>query len=79
MIVFGYSHLGRYGAEKLEDLGFDYVILTRDHNLYHELVKKQIFAELEYETQPMVALKAAGIEKAPTVVIAHSEDSVSCS
>jgi voltage-gated potassium channel len=74
VIVFGYSHLGRYVTEKLDDLGFDYVVLTRDPNIYHELVKKEIFAVLEYETQPIVALTAAGIEKASIVVVAHSED-----
>jgi voltage-gated potassium channel len=74
-IVFGYSHLGRYVAEKLDELGFDYVVLTRDPNLYHELLRQEIFAVLEHETQPMVALKAAGVERASMIVVAHTEDS----
>lgn len=73
-IVFGYSHLGRYIAEKLDELGFDYVVLTRDPTLYYELVSKEIFAVLEHESQPMAALKAAGIERAAMIVVAHSED-----
>lgn len=73
-IVFGYSHLGRYIAEKLEELGFDYVVLTRDPTLYHELVTREIFAVLEHESQPMAALKAAGIDNAAMIVVAHSED-----
>ncbi len=75
-IVFGYSHLGRYIVEKFEELGYDYVVLTRDPALYHELVSKEIFAVLEHESQPIAALKAAGIEKASIIVAAHSEDSV---
>jgi voltage-gated potassium channel len=75
VIVFGYGHLGRYVVDKLEDLGFDYVVLTRDPNIYHDLVKREIFAVLELETQPIAALTAAGIERAAIVVVAHSEDS----
>ncbi|MGD0995299.1 MAG: NAD-binding protein [Candidatus Bathyarchaeia archaeon] len=74
VIVFGYSHLGRYVVEKLGDLGFDYVVLTRDPNIYHELLKKDIFAVLEYETQPMTSLKAAGIDHAAIVIVAHDKD-----
>jgi voltage-gated potassium channel len=75
VIVFGYGHLGRYVVEKLEDLGFDYVVLTRDPNIYHELLGKEIFAVLEIETQPIAALKAAGIDRASIIVVSHSEDS----
>ena len=73
-IVFGYSHLGRYVSEKLEDLGFDYVIITKDTVIYNELLKKDVFAVLEYETQPIVALKAAGIESASMIIVAHEKD-----
>jgi voltage-gated potassium channel len=75
-IVFGYSHLGRYIAEKLEELGFDYVVLTRDPALYQELLNREIFAVLEHESQPLSTLRAAGIDKAAMIVVAHSEDSV---
>lgn len=74
VIVFGYSHLGRYVTDKLDDLGFDYVIITKDPVIYNELLKKDIFAVLEYETQPIVALKAAGIESAAMVIVAHEKD-----
>jgi voltage-gated potassium channel Kch len=30
VIVFGYSYLGRYVTEKLDELGFDYVVMTKD-------------------------------------------------
>ena len=73
-IVFGYSHLGRYVSQKLENLGFDYVIITKDPVIYNELLKKDVFAVLEYETQPIVALKAAGIERASMIIVAHEKD-----
>ncbi len=74
VIVFGYSHLGKYISEKLEELGFDYVIMTKDPNTYNELLKRDIFVVLEYETQPIEALKTAGIDQASMVVIAHEQD-----
>ena len=75
VIVFGYSHLGRYVAEKLDELNFDYVVLTKDPNVYHELLRKDMFAVLEYSTQPITALTEAGIERASIVVVAHENDS----
>jgi voltage-gated potassium channel len=73
-IVFGYSHLGRYVTEKLDDLGFDYVVITKDPHIYNELLKNNIYAVLEYETQPIIALTAAGIDRASIVVVAHEND-----
>ncbi len=74
IVVFGYSHLGRYVVEKLSDLGFDFVVITKDLNTYNDLVKREIFSVFEHETQPIVALKSAGIERASMVVVAHHED-----
>ncbi len=73
-IVFGYSNLGRYVVEKLDDLSFDYAVITKDHNVYNELVKNNVFAVLEYETRPINALKQAGIEKASILIVAHEKD-----
>lgn len=75
VIVFGYSHLGRYVTEKLDEIGFDYVVLTRDPNIYHDLLKKDIFAILESQARPMVSLKEAGIDTADIVVVSHENDS----
>ena len=75
VIVFGYSHLGKYISEKLEELGFDYVILTKDPNTYNELLKRDIFVVLEYKTQLIEVLKTAGIDQASMVIIAHEQDS----
>lgn len=74
VIVFGYSHMGKYVVEKLEELGFDYVVITKDNAVYQELVKKDVLAVLEFETQPIAALKSAGIENASLVVVAHTND-----
>jgi voltage-gated potassium channel len=75
VIVFGYSHLGKYISEKLEELGFDYVIMTKDPNTYAELLKRDIFVVLEYKNALIEALKTAGIDQASMVVIAHEQDS----
>ena len=74
VIIFGYSHLGRYVAEKLEELGLDYVVITKDPTIYDDLLKKDVFAVLEYETQPIAALTAAGVDRASTLVVAHEKD-----
>ncbi len=74
VIVFGYSHLGKYVSEKLEEMGFDYVIMTKDQNTYNELLEQDIFVVLECETHPVDALKTAGIDQASMVVIAHEQD-----
>jgi Trk K+ transport system NAD-binding subunit len=74
VIVFGYGHLGKYVTQKLDEIGFDYVVLTRDPNLYHDLIRRDIFAVLEIEAHPIDALKHAGIENASTVVVSHTED-----
>jgi voltage-gated potassium channel len=73
-IVFGYSYLGKYVTEKLDDLGFDYVVITKDANVYNELLKKNMYAVFEYETQPIIALTAAGIDRASLVIVAHQND-----
>ncbi|MHB8566868.1 MAG: potassium channel family protein [Nitrososphaerales archaeon] len=74
VIVFGYSHMGKYVVEKLEELGFDYVVITKNSNVYQELLKKDVLAVLESETQPIAALRSAGIDKASLVVVAHTND-----
>ncbi len=74
-IVFGYDHLGRYVIDKLDELGFDHVIITKDPIIYNQLLKDDMFAVLEYETQPITALKSAGIERASMIIVAHQDDS----
>ena len=74
VIIFGYTHMGRYVAEKLDEMGIDYVVTTKDPNMFQELLKQKILAVLEVETRPIAALKDAGIERAAMVVVAHSSD-----
>ncbi len=74
VIVFGYTHLGRYVADKLRELGLDCVVVTRDPTLYETLTKRKVLAVLEQENRPIVTLKAANIETASTLITAHEKD-----
>jgi voltage-gated potassium channel len=74
VIVFGYAHLGRYVAEKLGEIGLDYVVVTHDPSIYEALTKKKVLAVLQQENRPITALKEAGIERASTVIASHDRD-----
>ncbi len=74
VIIFGYTHMGRYVAEKLEELGIDYVVTTRDPALFQELLNKKVLVVLEAENRPASVLKEAGIDRAGMVVVAHNSD-----
>jgi voltage-gated potassium channel len=73
-IVFGYTHLGRFVAEKLASLGLDCVVVTRDPLLYETLTKQKVLAVLEHENRPVDALRAAHIETATSLIAAHDKD-----
>jgi len=75
VIIYGYTHMGRYVADKLDELGLDYVVISRNPAVYQELVNKDMFAVIEHETQPIEALTAAGVEKASMIVVSHTDDS----
>jgi len=74
VIIFGYQHLGRYVADKLGELGVDYVVVTHDPATYEALTKRKVLAVLEHENRPIVALKEAGIDSATTLIAAHEKD-----
>ena len=74
VIVLGYTHLGKYVTDKLDEIGLDYVVVTKNPTEYDELLKRNCFAVLESENQPMDALTTAGIERAAMVVVAHEKD-----
>ncbi len=74
VIVLGYTHLGRYVTDKLDEIGLDYVVVTKNPTKYEEMVKRNFFAVLESENQPMDALTTAGIEHASMIVVAHEKD-----
>ncbi len=73
-ILFGYTHLGRYVAEKFEEMGMDYVVVTRDPHAYEDLLRRGILTVLEFESRPLDALREAGIERAAMVVASHEKD-----
>jgi voltage-gated potassium channel len=73
-IVFGYTHLGRYVAEKLGEIGVDCVVVTRDPAIYQRLTKEKRLAVLEQENRPLLNLKEAGIEHAAALITAHEKD-----
>ena len=74
VIVFGYAHLGRYVADKLGDLGMDYVVVTHDPGIYEMLTKRKVLVVLQHENRPIVALKEAGIAEASILIAAHEKD-----
>jgi len=75
VIIYGYTHMGRYVADKLEELGLDYVVISRNPAVYQQLINKDIFAVIEHETQPIEALTAAGVERASMIIVSHTDDS----
>ncbi|MGO9645120.1 MAG: potassium channel family protein [Candidatus Bathyarchaeia archaeon] len=75
IIIYGYSHMGKYITQRLEELGYDYVVITRIPDVYNELLKNDLFVVLETETDIIGALKSAGIEKASLVIVADVNDS----
>jgi len=75
IIVYGYSHMGKYITERLEAIGYDYVVITRVLDVYNELLKNDFFVVLETETDIIGALKSAGIDKAFLVIVADVNDS----
>ncbi len=75
IIVYGYNHMGKYIIERLEEIDYDYVVITRIPDVYNELLKKDFFVVLENETDIIGALKSAGIEKASLVIVSDINDS----
>jgi voltage-gated potassium channel len=74
VIVVGYTHLGRYVAEKLGQLGMDCVVVTRDRAIYESLTKQKVLAVLELENRPIVTLKEANLATACALITAHEKD-----
>jgi voltage-gated potassium channel len=74
VILFGYTHLGRYVADKLGELGLDCIVVTRDPALYETLTKRKMLTVLEQENRPIATLKEANLETASTLITAHEKD-----
>jgi len=76
IVLFGDGQVARHVAEKLNDLGLDYVVLTSDSVRYHELLTKSIFSVLVSENHPVEDLTEAGIERASTAIVAYDQDPI---
>ncbi len=74
-IVYGYTRLGRYVVEKLDERGLDYVVITQNLDVYNELITSDVLAVLETGGDAIKSLKSAHIEKASVVVVADVKDS----
>ena len=74
-IVCGYTRMGRYVLERLDESGIDYVVLTKNPNVYDELIRSDVLAVLETEGDAIKTLKSANIDKASKVIVADVNDS----
>ena len=75
VIVYGYTHMGKYVDDKLDEIGSDYVVISRDAAVVQDLLDKNVFAVLETQTNPIEALQTAGIDKASKVIVTDVNDS----
>ena len=75
IIVYGYTHMGKYVDDKLDEIGSDYVVISRDANVVQDLLNDNVFAVLETQTNPIKALQTAGIDKASKVIVTDVNDS----
>jgi len=75
IIVYGYDHMGVYVADELEKAGYDYVVITRNADVCNDLLSRNVFAVLESKTDPIGALRSAGIEQASLVIVTDTNDS----
>ncbi|HUO41342.1 MAG TPA: NAD-binding protein [Methylomirabilota bacterium] len=75
IIVYGYDHMGMYVTDQLEKSGYDYVVVSRKPDVCDDLLSKKVFAVLESKTDPIGALRSAGIAQASLVIVTDSNDS----
>jgi voltage-gated potassium channel len=74
IIVMGYSFLGKYVAEKLKEMGMEYVVVVQNEQHVQIARARKIVAisspmNLSYE-----ALKKAGVERAAALVATYDDD-----
>ena len=74
-VVYGYSRMGRYVVERLEESRLDYVVITKNPTTYNELISSDVLAVLETQNDAIKTLRAAHIESASVVVITNTNDS----
>ena len=74
-IVYGYSRMGKYVVEKLDESKLDYVVITKNPKVYNQLINSDVLAVLETEGDAIKTLKSAQIENASVVVVSDVNDS----
>jgi len=74
IIVMGYSFLGKYVAEKLTDMGLEYVVVAKDAEQVEIARSKGIVAISSQVNLVYDALKKAGVERASSLVSTYDDD-----
>jgi len=74
VIVMGYSFLGKYVAEKLKDMGMEYVVVAKDEEQVEIARNNGITAMSSPINLVYDALKKVGIERASSLVATYDDD-----
>ena len=74
IIVMGYSFLGKYVAEKLKDMGMEYVVVAKDEEQVEIARNKGVVAISSPVNLVYDALKKAGVERASSLVATYDDD-----
>jgi Trk K+ transport system NAD-binding subunit len=74
IIVMGYSFLGKYVAEKLKEMGMEYVVVAKDEEQAEIARNNGITAMSSPINLVYDALKKAGIERAGSLVATYDDD-----
>jgi voltage-gated potassium channel len=74
VIVMGYSHLGRYAHEKLNELGVPHVVVTRHAESIPQLRREKVPAFAARVAEFHKILEEVGLRRASTVICAFDED-----
>jgi voltage-gated potassium channel len=74
IIVMGYSFLGKYVAEKLKDMGMEYLVVAKDEEQV-EIARNQGIVSISSPVNRVYdALKQAGVERASSLVATYDDD-----
>ena len=74
IIVMGYSFLGKYVAEKLKEMGTEYIVVAKDDEQAEVAQNAGIVAISSPVNLVYEALKKAGIERASALVATYDDD-----
>lgn len=74
IVIMGYSFLGKYVAEKLKDMGVEFIVVTKDEEQLQIARNKRIVAISSSVTRVVDGLKRAGIERARALVATYDDD-----